>query len=191
MIPGIVASVIGGSGPPPAALGWNPADKSANITLSSADQIATLISTGSEGGSIRSVTGRGDTGDWYAEIVITGANALVGLGTSAATLADYPGLDANGYGYYDVNGFWYNNNSPYGSSSPYSPGDVIGIRLNAGQLRYYLNGADQGVAGASVGTGPWFIMWGPGTVGAGTRSALLNTGQSAFAYAPSGPSAWG
>ena len=65
---------------------WNPADKSANITLSNSDLTAT--STSATAGGVRAVTGK-RLGKLYVEFTctaLTGTTSAVGLGASFSTL---------------------------------------------------------------------------------------------------------
>lgn len=186
-----LASLLLSSAPPGAAQGWNPADKGAGVTVSGTGD--TIASSTANDDAIRSVTSHGNSGDWYAEMTIGGAdgNVLVGIGTSGAAIVVYPGVDSNGLAYYGHTGQKYTSNAGSAYGATFGPGDVIGVRLNAGVLTFYKNGASQGAAFSGLGAGPWFLMWGPGTSGAGTRTCTLNTGQSAFANLPSGAAAWG
>ena len=179
---------------PPTAEGWNPADKDSDIAISgTGDTIATLVSTGSEVGAIRGLTGRdAATANHYFEVTVTTTGTLVvmvGIGNGSATLANYPGVDANAWAYYSHTGESYTNNDGDGYGATYSTGDVIGVHLNAGTLTFYKNGASQGTAYTGI-TGTVYPMWGPATVGAATRVATINTGQSAMTL-PGGSSNWG
>lgn len=178
----------------PAAQAWNPADKSASVTLSGGDRIASVTAALA---SVRSVTGRdAATADHYAEMTLSSSAGMIqlpGIALATASLSTYPGGDANGRGYYSQDGQKYVSNvgSAYGISFGLGT-PTIGIYLKAGALRFYVIGSgDQGVAFSGL-TGTWYLMWGSGTVGAGTRTANLNTGQSAFLGSlPSGASPWG
>lgn len=77
---------------------WNPADKHADIVLSSSD---TQANNGVAGNwrSVRGVTSH-SIGKWYAEFNVTSSsinNLMCGIATSAATLASFPGSDAFGW----------------------------------------------------------------------------------------------
>lgn len=198
----LFAAVAGAAAPapPPTPQGWNPADKDADVTLSGTGNVtATVVSSGTQQGAVRSVTGHSsaDATDWYAELTIggTGGNVIVGIATSSASIAFYPGADANGRGYYGQNGQKQDNGLGTAYGATFTSGDVIGIRFNTstGTLTFYKNGASQGTAysGGALSSGTWYLMWGPGTTGAATRACTLNTGQSAFASAPGGVTAWG
>lgn len=176
------------------AQGWNPADKGAGVTLSDSDFRATVASGLN---SVRSVTGRSAAGaDHYAEMTLSSSASmiqLVGIGLAAASLNIYPGGDANGRGYYSQDGGKYVSNAGAAYGVSFGLGTpTIGIYLKAGVLKFYVIGAgDQGTAFSGL-TGDFFLMWGPGTSGAATRSCLLNTGQASFLGSlPSGATAWG
>jgi hypothetical protein len=101
----------------------------------------------------------------------------------------YLGVDANGWGYYFDGEKWTNSTgSAYGSS--YTTNDVIGVAFDAdaGSLYFYKNGAVQNSGTAAftgLTSGPY--VFATGTNDAGTRTAVSNFGQRAFAYtAPSG-----
>lgn len=174
--------------------GWNPADKSPNIVLSGGDSIATLISTGSQGGSIRGVTGHNAaTADRYFEVQMNTTATFVqmlGVGRTNADLNNFPGIDPFAWSYYSHNGERYNNSAGTAYGATFAALDVIGVWLKNGDLRFFKNGVDQGLAFSGL-TGTLFPMWGPATFGAGTRSALLNTGTGPFLSLPTGAVAWG
>jgi len=77
---------------------WNPADKSAQITLSGGNLIATDTSTGDSG--VRSTTSHSG-GKWYIEwtsgSTFTGANTNVGICTIGAPLAGVGNTTANAF----------------------------------------------------------------------------------------------
>ena len=77
---------------------WNPADKSAQITLSGGNLIATDTSTGDSG--VRSATSHSG-GKWYIEwtsgSTFTGANTNVGICTIGAPLAGVGNTTANAF----------------------------------------------------------------------------------------------
>ena len=103
----------------------------------------------------------------YCEVNIiaaesSGSNAVVELGVTTDIPMDAP---EDYLGQEDTSWIWQNNGgtalghnnswSNYGGTTPtYETGDVIGIAvdLNAGTLKYYKNGADQGTAFTSLPT---------------------------------------
>ena len=185
----------GGAAP---AQAWNPADKDADVSLSGGDTVATVVSTGSEDGSVRGVTARDASGDHSFSVTVTFPDAggsyrtMVGIGKAGATLAQYPGYDADGYGMWANSGNLYNN-APSGSGAAYGAAyattSVITVRVNAGALTFYINGASQGVAATGL-TGTWYPMWGPGSAASGTRTGTVDT-SAGQPYLPSGSNAWG
>lgn len=178
------------------ASAWNPSDKDADISLSGANTVATLVSTGSEKGAVRGVQARDASGDWAFEVDVTFPDgvgfyrAMVGIMTSSGSLAEYPGFDANGYGYWANSGNLYHNNTGSGTGygASYPSGTVITVRLNGGVLTFYKDGVSQGSAATGI-TGTWFPAWAPGSTASGTRTGTLRT--SGLTYLPSGSTAWG
>lgn len=164
---------------------WNPADKSAAVTLT---ELNALAQSTAANGSVRAVQGR-SSGHYYFESRKTLSSVyLIGLGNASATLANYPGVDANGWAYYGNDGQKYTNNvgTAYGTSAP----AVVGVEYNSGTIIFWLDGVSQGNAFTGV-TGTLYPMWGSGTSGAGTRDSRLNLGGSTFAYStPAGAAPW-
>jgi len=130
------------------------------------------------------------SGKWYWEVSGTGTytssnGPLVGISKSSATLASYPGNDANGWGYYSANGNKYTGAVAASYGSVWTGSDVIGIAFDAdnGTLTFYKNNVSQGTAFTGLTSGPYF----PATGIFGTATSYINFGQRPFAYtAPSG-----
>jgi len=131
------------------------------------------------------------SGKWYWEYTLGATNntgRLFGIVTSSATVNNYIGFDAYGWGYFGATGQKYTNNigSSYGAS--FTNGDVVGVAFDAdaGTLVFYKNGTSQGTAFSGLTSGPYFPAYSLGSSGNnGTTS--LNFGQRPFAYtAPSG-----
>jgi len=165
---------------------WNSADKGANVVLSGGDLIATVASGG---GSVRGTVSF-SSGKRYFEVSYSSdALHLPGVSNSSATLAQYPGYDANGWGIFTFDNEKYT--SAAGAVIAQATSATIGISLNAGNLRFIVEGTTGPVAAASL-TGDFYPMWGSGTTTTGTRSGTLNLGASAFEWPlPSGATAWG
>jgi hypothetical protein len=134
------------------------------------------------------------SGKWYAEVLIVSATGspanlenMVGVCRDGVSITNYVGGDANGWGYFGVNGNKYNNGSGSAYGASYTVNDVIGIALDldAGTLVFYKNGASQGTAYSSL-SGTFYFAF-SGTSSAQSRNFSVNFGQRAFAYtAPSG-----
>lgn len=173
-----------GGGPVSLASVWNAADADADIVLSGADKTATITAAH---GAVRSTTARNAAGNWYAHGTAGGDDGtqLIGIATGAADITHFPGFDSLGYGYYGTGAQFYNNviGSAYGAT--WTAGDQIGVQLKAGELIFFKNGVSQGVAVSGL-SGNFYLMWGPGTGGAGTRSFTL----ASSVTLPSGASAW-
>jgi hypothetical protein len=191
-----------------AAETWNASDKSANITLSGGNLIAT--NSGSVDASVRGAVGR-NYGKLYLEFVAgatwTGVDTCIGLALATATLSSFgSGNAVNGIAVY-LSG----NGSFNGSASQFTMGtgptagqtvclcidyfrQVFYARVNNGTWNNGAGGAspDTNVGGYSFGSFfgsallyPIFCTNGNGT------SGTLNTGGSAFNYSiPAGYQAW-
>jgi hypothetical protein len=144
---------------------WNPSDKSADITLSGSNLIATETALSWNWNSGRSVFGSA-TGKWYWEITISGATQSywqVGIGDSGVGLNVEPGSDADGYAYRSMGagvgtGSKGNNNSYVAYGDGFSAGDVVGIALDLddGKIWFSLNGVWQESGDPAAGTNECF-----------------------------------
>lgn len=155
---------------------WNPSDKSANITLSGGNLVATNTALGSVRGTVGKASGK-----WYWEVTVStiSVEATVGIGNSSATLTNNPGADVNGWGYISQGSKTTNNSaSAYGAG--YSSGDVIGVALDMdnGTLTFYKNNVSQGQAFSGI-TGTIYPMVGEHSGDVFTA----NFGTTAFTYA--------
>lgn len=159
----------------------NPADKGSAVTLSNGNLTATFAVSSNI--MVRAVQSK-SVGKFYWEVT-AGAipNVIVGIAKSGATLNNYLGQDANGWGYYGFNGNMTNNavSSAYGAT--YTTGDVIGVALDCdnGTLTFYKNGVSQGQAFSSL-SGTFFPAV-SGSTGA-AESCTINFGATAFAFTP-------
>jgi hypothetical protein len=175
---------------------WNPADQGTGMALSNGNLTST--SAANVGGR---ATGGKSSGKWYAEFTMgaaSTANALLGVANSSATLANYPGADANGWVYYG-DGRKVNNNSFTAYGTAYAATNVLMIALDMdnGKVFFGKSGTWQASGDPAAGTnaaftglsGTLMAIW--GDAGGTSPAATGNWGQSAFTYsAPSGFSAW-
>lgn len=195
MIPGIVAGAGGSVGPAPVT--WNPSDKSAAITLSGANLIATSDATLANK-LVRATLSR-SSGKHYFEIATSaGTDISLGVADSALALSAYVGNNAASYGYYQLDGSKYNNSSGSAYGADFQGAQVIGVAvdLDGGKIWFSKNGAWQASGDPASGTNPAFT----GLTGAKFpaaniyNSSVSVTGRfasSAFTYSPpSGFSAW-
>lgn len=171
---------------------WNSADKSAQITLSGGDLIATNASASGTFSGVRS-TDSHTTGKWYFELTLGSGNtnAMVGFGTSGVVLtASFPGGNADGQGYYQADGNKWTGGSGTAYGATYAAGDVIGVAidLDGDTCNFYKNGADQGSISISGIAGAVFACV---SIYAAPASITANFGASAWAGSlPSGYTAW-
>lgn len=163
---------------------WNPSDKNAAVGLSNGN--LTMTKTGGVSGfaSARSTVGK-SSGKWYWENTVQAAGSwMIGIAKIGATLTDFIGKDANGWGYYSPSGVKYTNNASGAYGAAYAVGDIIGVALDmtAGTAEFFKNGVSQGVAY----TGLTGTIYAANTVNAGTPAGAITTnfGASAFTYVP-------
>ena len=125
-----------------AAVTWNPSDKSNKLDLSNGDLRATKNAVGD--GAVRATLAR-NSGKWYWEVKVVAGDSgydCVGIGTSSATLDNFPGADSAGYGYRGDHRIWHSNTeSFYGET--YGLNDIIGVALNLdnGKIWFSKNGS--------------------------------------------------
>lgn len=163
----------------------NPSDKNTNVTLS-ADNLSATATVASYV-SVRS-NAKLTSGKYYWEMKINttgGGVPCVGVGTLAAALNNYIGIDAYGWCYNSGGSVIHGGTSTsYVTSPTGKAGDVIGVMLDltAGTITFTKNGVNLGQAYSGI-AGPVYPMV---TVYANTN-VTLNFGKTAFAYPiPSG-----
>jgi hypothetical protein len=183
---GSAAAAGGGGG---SFLGWNPLDKSAAITLSGSDFVATTSTTGGQG--VRTVTGR-SSGHYYCEITCTGAvtEAVIGFSVAGTGVTTCGGA-ANQWGYYAPNGQRYTGGGLFAYGASYPVGTVLGLQYNEGTMTMYKDNVSQGnlITGVVGIVHPHFST---AAAGGTPNVGTLNTGGSAFVYTPPvGAVAWG
>ncbi len=164
---------------------WDAVNKGSACTLSAGD----LTATGAQSKGTARTAVSVSTGKWYWEITSNGARyPLVGVGSASATLGNYPGSDANGWGYYGLGAKKYHAGaaSAYGSIWN-NTSHVIGFALDAdaGTLEVYKNGTSMGVMFTGM-VGPYFAMTG-GDTNSSSSNCTANFGAAVFAHTvPSG-----
>jgi BNR repeat-like domain len=167
--------------PPAAPGGWSATDKAAAISVSNG-----VASVSNSLGMVRGVTARdAATANHYFEVDLTGFNALVGLATSAANLASFPGASAGGWAYYPHSNQKYaaGQVGPYGASGS----NRIGVWLKNGVIRIIRDGADLGPMHSI--TGLVMPAWGAGSSSGAFACTLYVNGP--FSHKPADAAAWG
>jgi hypothetical protein len=160
------------------------ANKGTNITLSNGDLTFASSSTAQTENNVFSqlIT----EGDIYCEVTLDTAVAW-GVGVSTVvTQADIPSDFSTGYYVCLINGNKYNNASNASYTTAFAQDDIVGIRYmhSTGELRFYKNGADLGVAYTlPAGTDVYFAMTGY------NNTATVNFGMTPFNNQPSGTTA--
>lgn len=182
---------------------WNPADKSANISLDATKTIATKINTNASELVRATLSRNAATDQGYFEIYIANGDTspfiTVGLAPSTTPTNSFPGSDAGSYSYYEQSGQKYNNNVPVAFGAAYLSGDIVGVAMSAGKLWFAKNNVWQASGNPVAGTNPAFT----GISGllfpccslyrkdAGPSQVGLRMNTSLFTYAPpSGFGAW-
>lgn len=161
----------------------NSSDKSADITLSGSDLIATATTT-----AWKSVRGNIGKSSWkrYREITVwaTGTDFMQWIGNSSATLANHVWFDANWWCYYSNAGVSakYTNNVSSWYGSQYWAWVIISVYLDmdAGTIWFYRNWVDKWTAYTWL-SGTIYPMVSPYATGA---SYTANFGATAFTYSP-------
>lgn len=137
---------------------WNPSDKSSNITLSNGNLTATMTGTNTWS-SVRGLNSH-SSGKYYFEVLVTttAGDTMIGVSTSSMPTSTYPGGDANGWGYYALNGQKYHSGTGTTFGSSYNSTNVVGIAvdISAGNLWFSLGGVWQASGNPSAGTNPAF-----------------------------------
>lgn len=147
MMPLLLVKNVSGGAPPTYAI-LNPSDKSAGVTLSGGN----LVATSNGGGpsvfcGVRSDIGK-SSGKWFWEITVT----TIDIGTMIGSIAVTDAIDCDGTlaeldgkrVYFSGTGNAYTPLTAYGAS--YTTGDVLGFALDmdGGTLICYKNGSSQG-----------------------------------------------
>lgn len=130
-------------------MSWNPNDKNAAISLFETGNVLARA-TNTAWKMVRGENPK-SSGKWYYEVHITTAASnynIVGVATSAATLNNYVGYDAGGYGYYGISGVKVHNAAQNSYGPAYGANDVIGVilDLDSGTLEFSKNGTRLGTA---------------------------------------------
>ena len=177
---------------------WNPADKSANITLSGSDLIATNNGGGS--GAVRAVTSA-SSGKKYWELTCAGAdidNALVGVANASYDVETSMDAGTNSLGWYGNDGKVYLNEVDIATYVTFAATDVLGIAFDlTAELMWFRKGSGNwnNSASANPATGAEGLDVSGLAAGPYFPAAYINTGDDAFtanfgatAYAQTAPS---
>jgi hypothetical protein len=194
----------GGGGGGGGTTTWNPADKSADITLSGGNLIAIGNNVSGAFGAVRAIASASSGLKYYEGMVSATSNPQIGVANASATLANFVGFDVNGTGYVH-NGNVFINNSVVGAIQTFTSGDTIGIAFNltTQKIWFRTNGGNWnndiignqnpatgtgGISTASMAAGPYFPACGAFS---NADQWTANFGGSTFANAaPSGFGNW-
>ena len=162
---------------------WDPAGKSASITLSGSNLIATGPSSTGTFYAVRSTIGKA-SGKWYWELTIgTVGSQANGIGSSSqllepdSSLTDLEGLRV----YYKGGDKYQSGGSPVAYGAAYVGGDVLGAKLDmdAKTLEMLKNNSSQGTLVSGL-TGTMYAYF--ASTGSTLGSVTANFGASPFVY---------
>lgn len=165
----------------------NPADKSANVTLSNGNLTATFSGTGSVRG-ISVAPASNNVWRYYEATIVSGTSGIsVGMGKAAASLAGYPGQNSNSDGMRS-NGVSNIYPSFIGlATNVYGAGSVVSWAFSGSGVRLYVNGVNQFGAGCEAAN--FYPMIGLYSYN-GPTVITCNFGSSAFVYTGLGMGGW-
>lgn len=176
--------------PPPSTTyaTWNPSDKGGGVVLSNGNLTASVSTTPTDGGCVRSTIGK-SSGKWYWEITANSTQyttVAVMNGTDSVASGTFPGAGPGGYMYYGLSGTKYNNGGSTSYGASFAISDIIGVKLDmtAGTIEFLKNNVSQGVAFTGL-SGTMYAATGNYTINVNLCTA--NFGATAFTYSvPSG-----
>jgi hypothetical protein len=180
---------------------WNPADKSANITLSNGNLTAT--NGGSGDNLVRSIVSA-SSGKKYCEItadIKVNNGTDLGVGTGAEALTNWVGATADSVGWIGGDGNIWLNSNPITGVATWTQGDTLCIAFDIDNMRIWFrtNGGNwnnsgtanpatntEGIDVSALNAGPFFVMVSFRT---NADQFTANFGGTAYAHAP--PSGFG
>jgi hypothetical protein len=173
----------------------NPLKLGSTGTLSNAN--LTWSSSSNQGLSVGTIGF--NSGKWYFEFTcgssVNGTMPGVAKTTvNSAANPNYPGVDADGWGYYATTGNIFNNGSGTAYGATFTTNDIIGVAVDmaAGKIWWSKNGTFQNSGNPSSGTNAGFsnlptdgtyLCPAIGSGDAGTSNGSINFGQRPFSYA--------
>jgi hypothetical protein len=169
---------------------FDPLNTSTYLTLSNGNLTASTNQVNQTDNSTISAVGK-SSGKWYCELTVTahiggfsGDYEIVGISKTFPADNVAIGSVAGQVGYISVNGHLLIANVGSAYANVYVLSDVVSVVLdmNAGTLRYWVNGIDQGQAATGL-TGTYFIAV-DCLAGTLITAITANFGTSAWAYAP-------
>lgn len=188
---GVGSAGGGGGGAPFTGTTLDPADKSANITLTNGDLTAenTVNSVWAGVRSVATFAG----GKWHIEVHVDQdsiSGLIIGLIRTSSGDHSYPGADASGLGWQIDNSIFYNNGGlhAFGGSGAISAGDTIIVEIDD----------DAGTLYIAINTGSYFSDTYPAGITAGasqtkkfavglfttSNDVTVNFGDSAWVKTP-------
>ncbi len=146
---GLFPSARGGGAPAVTPSTWNPADKSARITLSNGN--LTAVGDGIGHGTVRATQSK-TAARGFSGSATVGTGSGVGIGfcnaTQDMTTPGYLSSTTNGVAWYGDGVVYYNESAALGPWTAYSPGDTVFIYYDPATdlLEGFVNGVAAGTA---------------------------------------------
>ncbi len=181
---------LNGNTPYGASVTLDPSNVGANITLSNGNLTAAMASSGFSGGTMVRATAVAPSGTSVFEVTVTANptpynDAFIGVVTSSASLAEYPGGDSNGDGIISGTSTVYNNGSGVQTNGTAwkTAGTVIGCKYttSTGVWKFYVNGVAVNSYTTGLGTSI-YAACGMENDGSFNTTLTFNFGASSFAY---------
>lgn len=157
---GAIQQVLLGHGGAPAAAGftWNPADKNANITLSGGD----LTAVGTAFGQTVRGTVPKSSGKWYFECrrgtAVEASFVVVGIATAAASLSEYIGANASGYGRANTDNVYHNGGGSGGVGGAIGDEGIFMIAVDFGTGKFWVGRSGIFNGDPAAGTGQVYTI---------------------------------
>ena len=177
---------------------WNPSDKGPHIALSNGNLTMSSDTVGVYN-IVRAITAFDPTKKQAFEFIVTGAPTnggdytLVGIATASASLTNFVGSDAYGYGYHGYNsggngnGLFWHSGASVPKSGSYTVGSVVTVQVNgpAKTMTVKIDGYVTGVNAYDISSvvGPFYAA---ATMYSSVNAVVANFGQSAFQHVDAG-----
>lgn len=179
--------------PAPIPSTWNPADKSANMTLSNGNLTATLAAASTL--AVRGSGGR-SSGQYHFEVTVntnggSGGVPNIGVADSTFVLGSTPGVNTHCIQAQDNGQVFFNNAGS--SCDTYTTGAVLAIEVDLGTSQFWIQKSGGtgrkgpfSMSGIGLPVYPFFSSFD------NSDAVTLNVGATAFTITPtSGFAAWG
>lgn len=191
---GVLSSVqnnVGSTPEPASEIAWSDTDKSADISLSDGNKLATKTGGSRAGAGAESLSAK-SSGRWYVEFYIqqaTSSFVACGFSEESASRTVDLGQNSKCYGYHKRGARYFSGSYSASAYSSFASGDTIGMAVDfgAGTVEFYKNNASQGLESISLSA----VNYVPAMSADSNSSAIKIMSEADYLYSPpSGFSAW-